>query len=69
MLTAWIDIDPQKIGNHLEGVPVYDYPWLADQSPRPFVLNYVNNHGAREKIAAALESLGFRPGHDYLSVG
>jgi glycosyltransferase involved in cell wall biosynthesis len=68
-LTAWIDIDPRKIGRHLEGAPVFDYPWLADQSPRPFVLNYVNNHGAREKIGAALKSLGYRPGHDYLSVG
>ena len=69
MPTAWIDVDPRKIGNRLEGIPVYDYPWLAGQAPRPFVLNYVNNHGAREKITAALESLGYRAGHDYLSVG
>jgi glycosyltransferase involved in cell wall biosynthesis len=68
-LSAWIDIDPRKIGKYLNQVPVVDYAWLNSQSPRPFVLIYVTNHGARQKIIAVLESLGYQAGIDYLPVG
>lgn len=66
---AWIDIDPRKIGNRLRGVPVVDPDWLTTRQPRPFVLVYVTNHGARGLIAADLEALGFRQGEDFLAVG
>ena len=68
-VSAWIDIDPKKIGNKLNGVPVVDHSWLASQSPKPFVLNYVNNHGAREEIDQILMGYGYLKGEDYLSVG
>jgi hypothetical protein len=68
-LTAWIDIDPRKIGNRIDGVPVLDYSWLATQSPRPFILIYVTNHGAREEIGSALKSMGYRAGSDFLAIG
>ena len=69
--TAWIDIDPRKVGNRLDGVPVVDPDWLAAESvePRPFVLSYVANHGAREEIAERLAAMGYRPGADHLAVG
>jgi len=66
--TAWIDIDPCKIGNRIDEVPVVAPTWL-EQTERPFVLSYVNNHGARELIAAELEELGYCRGEDYLMVG
>jgi len=65
---AWIDIDPKKIGNYLKGIPVVDPDWLR-QLPRPFVLVYVNNHGARELIGRDLSAMGYQPRRDYLMVG
>jgi glycosyltransferase involved in cell wall biosynthesis len=65
---AWIDIDPRKLGQVVWGAPVHPRAWLA-QRPKPFVLVYVTNHGARELISAWLAELGYRPGGDYLFVG
>ncbi len=65
---AWIDIDPRKIGNAVEGIPVVEPGWLL-QDERPFVLNYVNNHGARDLIATELEQMGYQQGEDFLQVG
>lgn len=65
---TWIDIDPRKIGNRVQGIPVVAPSWL-DREQRPFVLGYVNNHGARELIAAELEAMGYHRGRDYLMVG
>ena len=65
---AWIDIDPRKIGNRLDGVPVVSPGWL-ELDRRPFVLCYVANHGARDLIAGQLHAMGYRRGEDYLMVG
>lgn len=65
---VWVDIDPRKIGNRLQGVPVVAPDWLR-RDPRPFVLCYVSNHGARELIGEELEGMGYRRGCDYLPVG
>lgn len=66
--TAWIDIDPRKIGNRLNGVPVVSPDWLAQQ-PKPFVLCYVSNHGARDLIAAQLQAMDYKRSKNYLMVG
>jgi glycosyltransferase involved in cell wall biosynthesis len=66
---AWIDVDPKKIGNRIRDIPVVAPEWLCDRRPRPFVLTWVARHGAREKIAAALASMGYGRGADYLVVG
>ena len=67
---AWIDIDPRKLGNRVQGRPVHPPTWLAGQpAPRPFVLGYVASHGARDRIARALEDMRYREGADYLMVG
>lgn len=65
---VWIDIDPKKIGNIIEGARVVPPQWLQREE-RPFVLGYVTNHGARELIARDLEAMGYRHGDDYLMVG
>lgn len=68
---AWIDVDPDKIGNPVAGIPVVDPDYLLKDStaPRPFVLVFVAAHGAREKIAGRLARRGFARGLDYLMVG
>lgn len=68
-LQSWIDIDPRKIGNRVADAPVNPPEWLAGQSPRPLVLVYVANHGAREQIAEDLHRMDYRRGRDYLMVG
>jgi hypothetical protein len=65
---AWVDIDPKKIGNRLEGVPVVAPDWLR-RRPKPLVLCYVTNHGARDLIARDLHAMGYRRSSDYLMVG
>ncbi len=65
---AWIDIDPNKIGNKLNGVPVVAPEWLQSEN-MPFVLGYVANHGARDDIATQLNAMGYQRGHNYLMVG
>lgn len=65
---AWIDIDPRKIGHRVWGLPVHPPEWLATREPHPFVLVYVNNHGARDLIAARLAELGCAA-NDWLGVG
>jgi len=66
---AWIDIDPKKIGNRVQGAPVHPPRWLASETQRPFVLVYVTNHGARDLIAEDLTTLGYAQGDGYLMVG
>jgi len=70
--TAWIDIDPKKIGNRINGVEVVEPAWLeqsSDDGDRPFVLNYVTNHGARDIARTYLQRIGYVMGKDYLEVG
>jgi len=65
---VWVDIDPRKIGNIVDGARVVGPDWLR-RKEKPFVLSYVANHGAREEIAAWLETMAYRRGTDYLIVG
>jgi hypothetical protein len=66
--TAYIDIDPRKIGRIIDDVAVHPPEWLA-VSPRGFVLAWVTNHGARELIANRLSQLGYAEGSDWIAVG
>ncbi|WP_316896488.1 glycosyltransferase [Pseudodesulfovibrio indicus] len=62
---AYYDVDPKKIGNTVNGVPVLN---RADV-PAPgegFCLPYVASRGARAEIAEFLEGRGFVLGRDYL---
>ena len=65
---AWIDVDEKKIGATYSGARVESPEWLECEQ-KPFVLNYVTNHGAREQVRAFLEKRGYRMGEDYLDVG
>ncbi|MFT5258873.1 MAG: glycosyltransferase involved in cell wall biosynthesis [Saprospiraceae bacterium] len=65
----WIDVNPNKIGNKIADVPISEPDWLANCSPKPFVLVYVNNRGAREEITDFLQKIDYKAGLDYLAVG
>lgn len=69
---VWIDIDPRKIGNRINDVEVVEPAWLEQaviDGSKPFVLNYVTNHGARDIARNYLERIGYVMGQDYLEVG
>lgn len=66
---AWVDLDPRKIGHIVWGAPVRPRQWLDGLRPRPYVLVYVTNHGARDLIGGWLAEMGYAPGVDYLFVG
>lgn len=69
---VWIDIDPKKIGNRINGVEVVEPAWLERpivDGDKPFVLNYVTNHGARDIARTYLDRIGYVIGRDYLEVG
>jgi len=69
---VWIDIDPKKIGNRINGVEVVEPAWLeqaAGFDARPFVLNYVTNHGARDIARNYLQRIGYEIGRDFLETG
>jgi len=66
--SAWIDIDTKKIGNEYHGAKTYSPDWLQYHEKKPFVLNYVRNHGAREDCRSHLDEAGYVMGEDYLDV-
>lgn len=66
-ITAYVDIDPRKVGRIVQGRPV----WHRQELPEPgrvFCLSYVASRGAREEIEAFLLARGYRAGRDYLLV-
>ncbi len=66
---AWVDIDPKKIGQLFEKVAVVKPEWLYERRPKPLVLVYVRNHGARAGIQTFLEQSGYQRGRDFLFIG
>ncbi len=64
-VTAFVDIDPRKIGTRIGGVPVVAPDDLPPHG-RCFVVSYVGSVDARERIVTRLAALGYRAGEDYL---
>ena len=67
--SGWVDIDPKKIGNKVSNVRVISPSELICQKPKPFVLIYVTNHGAKEEVSQFLTMHQFNNGDDFLEVG
>ena len=65
---AWLDIDRKKVGNDYHGAKTFLPDWLMRQEKKPFVLNYVRNHGARDFCRQYLDEAGYLMGIDYLDV-
>jgi glycosyltransferase involved in cell wall biosynthesis len=65
---AWIDIDNKKIGKAYHGAKIFSPGWLLKVKEKPFVLNYVRNHGVRNLCRKHLDEAGYVMGKDYLDV-
>jgi GT2 family glycosyltransferase len=64
--SAFIDIDPRKIGNTKLGGAQVHAPTLLDSLPRPFIVVAVGARGAREVIRPQLHARGLVEGRDFL---
>jgi glycosyltransferase involved in cell wall biosynthesis len=70
-LSAFVDIDPQKIGRTRRGAPIVapeDLPDLWQAADRPVLLAAVGARGARQLIRARLNDLGLVEAEDWWSV-
>jgi glycosyltransferase involved in cell wall biosynthesis len=70
-LTAFVDIDPRKIGRPQRGLPIIAPEELADWWKRfdhPVILAAVGARGARQLIRHRLEQMGLREGEDWWGV-
>ena len=69
-IEAYVDIDANKIGQSIHGIPVLPREAIPPYSPSaPFILANVASRGAREEITAWLEALGYEMGEGALAVG
>jgi glycosyltransferase involved in cell wall biosynthesis len=70
-LSAFVDIDPHKIGRTRRGLPILspdDLPDWWGNSPEPVVLAAVGARGARQLIRQQLIRFGLQEGRDWWSV-
>ena len=65
-IAAYIDVDPNKIGNKIQGVPIIDPTRLSDY-PHHLILSFVGNRGAREDIRRMLAEMGKIEGKDFIA--
>lgn len=62
---GYLEIDPAKAGKHLGGLPVV-LPGNWTPRERDFVISYVGNRGAREKIRHLLHQKGLKEEKNYI---
>jgi glycosyltransferase involved in cell wall biosynthesis len=70
-LSAFIDIDPKKIGRKRRGRPIHapiDLPALWEAFQSPVLLAAVGSRGARTLIREQLANMGFQEGRDWWAV-
>jgi hypothetical protein len=70
-IAAFVDVDPEKIGRSLRGIPIYaasDLRARWDASSSPFLLSAVSSRQARALIRAYLRDMGLQEGRDFLCV-
>ena len=64
-ITAWLEVDPDKIGQTVHGRPVLDWRDLGRPNGS-FLLSFVGNRGARERIVRELTAQGWHLGIHFL---
>jgi glycosyltransferase involved in cell wall biosynthesis len=70
-LTAFVDVDPKKIGRSLRKLPIIDaeiLPTFLQKYTDPIVLAAVGARGARQLIRQRLNSMGLQEGQDWWGV-
>lgn len=72
-IEAFVDIDANKIGQTIQGIPVLPreaVPAYSSPDPAtPFLLANVGSRGARDEIAAWLTGQGYQAGVGFVAVG
>lgn len=66
-LTAFVDLDPRKIGQEIHGVPVV-HPDAIDPYREAYFLSAVGSHDARTEIRETLTEAGFVEVRDWCAV-
>jgi hypothetical protein len=66
-VTAFVEVDPDRIGRRVHGAPVVAVAGAAG-FPGALHLAAVGQRGARERIRAAARALGLEEGRDLLAV-
>lgn len=64
-IERWLEVDPDKIGQRASGRPVCSWHELGAPDGG-FLLSYVGNRGAGERIARELAALGWKNGEHFL---
>lgn len=67
-VTAFVDLDPRKIGQEIYGVPVLDQQEGLALRGQAFGLAAVGQPGVREELRGALVGAGWTDGHDFRCV-
>lgn len=65
-VSAWIDVDPRKVGRELHGAPVLGTDKLT--TLQDLILVAIGVRGARTQFRQLALSLGLQEGRDYISV-
>jgi glycosyltransferase involved in cell wall biosynthesis len=66
-ITAFVDLDPRKIGQEIHGAPVIA-PTAINDYHGAFTVAAVGSDGAREEIRAALREAGWREPEEWCAV-
>ncbi|MFN3652982.1 MAG: glycosyltransferase [Armatimonadota bacterium] len=66
--TAFVDIDPRKVGHHLYGVPVLGHPEALPLRGEAYGLVALGQPGQREVLRRVLLAAGWREGPDFRCV-
>jgi hypothetical protein len=64
-ISAYVDVDPNKIGRSIRGRRVLP-PEKIPERGRCFVVSYVGSHGARTRIRSHLVNLGYAEGKHFI---
>lgn len=65
VITSWLEVDPDKIGQRVCSRPVHSWHELGAPQGE-FLVSYVANRGARARIARELAQRGWTAGENYL---
>ena len=58
IVSAFVDVDPNKVGRVVHGAPVHDPSWLSERPPWAFVVGAVGTSGARGAVRALFADVG-----------
>ncbi len=65
-VTAFADVDPRKIGNRIDGIPVLDH--AEPPPPGTLAVGAVAGVAARARLRALAAEQGLRDGTDFVAV-